>query len=85
VATNGVYVLVVDAANLANGETLTLRIKRKARSGDTERLAYEIVVSNVLASPVIVSVPVPAPHGATFTLRQDNGTGRSFPWEVEAL
>ena len=79
----GTYTLNVDAENLADGERLTLRIYGKARSSDTERLLYvadftgETLETKLLASPASVS-----PHHNKFTLEQNNGTGRAFPWAV---
>jgi len=82
---SGVYVMVVDAANLANGETLILTIQRKARSGDTIRTAYTAVFQHALGSPLLLSPPVPCPVGADFILRQEGGTGRAYPWSIEQL
>lgn len=83
----GTYLLVIDAANLANGETLTLRAYRKARAADTQRIVFEAVFQHAVAAPILVSVPIPLPaNGALkFTLRQDGGTGRAFPWSIETL
>lgn len=85
VTTAGVYQLQVDAANLANGETLTLKAKVKVTSTGTTRLCYEAVYKHAQGEPVKVSVPVPSLHEVVFTLQQDGGTGRAYPWEVVSL
>lgn len=82
----GTYQLVVDVANLAAGETLWLRIYGKARSSDTERLLYSHrVKGETLVELLIASLAVVSPHHSKFTLRQDGGTGRAFPWAIYAL
>lgn len=81
----GVYVLSVDTANLVNGETLTLKVKKKVRTGDTVRDCHVAVYKHIQAAPIKISPPIPGPFGATFTLRQDGGTGRAFPWSIEQL
>lgn len=79
------YVLVVDCNAMAAGDTVKLRAKVKTLSGSTERLAYEETLSDVQASPVFLSVPIPTVHSVKFTLEQTAGTGRSFDWSVVAL
>lgn len=78
----GTYVLNVDAAALANGETLTLRLRTRTLAAGTSRIAYEAVFRHVLGEPALFSVPVPALIEVVATLRQDGGTGRSYPWNL---
>jgi hypothetical protein len=85
VTTAGTYVLRVDANALVAGETLTLRINTEALSGGTRRIEHEAVFAGPLAEPMIVSIPVAIAHGVAFTLRQDGGTGRAYPWSVLRL
>jgi hypothetical protein len=81
----GIYVLNVDVAALVNGETLQLRIKVKTRSGDSSRLAYHAVYKHVVGEPSVFSVPVPVIAEGVFTLEQNGGTGRAFPWNILQL
>lgn len=81
----GTYVLSVDAGALANGETLTLRIKTKIRTGDTSRVVYEAAFSHAQGSPNKYSPAVPVIVEGVFTLTQTGGTGRAFPWNVLQL
>lgn len=83
----GVYVLTVDLNALADGEIVELRINRKVLTGGTVRTAYPASYTGVAPDDekVAVSVPIASAFGAVFTLRQLNGTGRAFPWEVLAL
>ena len=81
----GVYVLVVDMGNLANGDIVTLRIKTKAITGGTSRLAYSATYANAQAEPNKYSVPVPVSDEIVCTLEQTDGTGRDFPWNLLKL
>lgn len=77
--------LVVDLSNLANGDTVELRIKRKALSTGAIRTWQLASFAHAQAAPVVLSVPIPSPHGAEFTLKQTTGTARNFDWSVETL
>ena len=81
----GVYVLVVDMANLANGDIVILRLKTKAKSGGTSRLAYQATDANVQGEPNKYSIPVPVDTEIIATLEQTDGTGRDFPWNLLKL
>lgn len=85
ITTEGVYQLEVDAANLVNGENLTLKIYGKVRSTDTEALIYEAHFENAQVKQFLQSLAVPTPHHAKFTLEQNGGIGRAFPWGVYRL
>lgn len=82
---NDTYVLVVDANAMANGDVVELRLKTKARSGGTSRLAYLATYSNVQSDPIKYSVPVPANIECQATLKQTAGTGRTFSWALLGL
>lgn len=79
-----VYVLHVDAANLANGETLTLVLRTRARPSGTTRDAYTGTYQHTQSDPVKPSPAVFVPPGSQLvaTLRQDGGTARAFDWAV---
>ncbi len=82
----GTFVLCLDAANLAAGDVVVLRVYGKARTGDTERLLYRGTYGPVPpAAPLLQSLPIVTPHHARFTLTQTAGTGRAFPWAVYSL
>lgn len=83
--TNQTYVLVVDTANLVNGDTLELRIYTIALTAGTERLAYTATYSHAQGDPMKYSVPVPADISLKATLKQVAGTARSFPWKLLSL
>lgn len=79
----GVYVLVVDLGNLVVGDELELRLKTKALSGGTSRLAYMASFGpQVPACLVTYSIPVPIDTEIVATLKQTAGTSRDFPWNL---
>lgn len=69
----------IDAKNLANGDTLLLKIYIKVDSGETEQLAWSGTFSHALAEPLIFT-PMLSAVGASvrFTVTQTAGTGRAF-------
>lgn len=79
------YVLVVDTTNMANGDTLELRCKVKAKAGGTAGQYLLGTFVNVQADVIKMSIPVPAVDGGTFTLKQVAGTGRSYDWNLYSL
>lgn len=80
--TAGVYQLVVDASNLANGDVVTLRLKLKTLSGSTSALAFDQTLAHAQGSPIFISPPVAVAHEIVATLEQTAGTGRSFDWSL---
>ncbi len=83
--TAGVYVLVVNMYNLANGDVVILRIKTKAVSAGTSRLAYSATYANIQSELIKYSVPVPIDTEIICTLEQTDGTGRDFEWNLLKL
>jgi hypothetical protein len=80
--TAGVYVLVVDMNNLADGDVVILRIKTKAKTGSTSRLAYQSTFSNAQTEVNKYSPAIPVDTEIICTLEQTDGTGRSFDWNL---
>lgn len=83
--TAGVYVLVVDASNMVNGDVVTFRLKTKYATGGTSRLAFEATYAHAQAMPNIYSPPVPVDTEIVATLEQTDGTGRDFYWNLLKL
>lgn len=79
---DGVYSLMVDTNNLALGDVLELSIDVAYSSGGSRRQTYAVTYAHVQSDPGKISVPVIAPYGAEFFLKQTAGTGRSFNWCV---
>ena len=81
----GTYQLAVDVANLAGGDSVTLKIYGKARSSDTEREVYSATFAQPQTNNLKISIPVVSPHHLKATLKQTTGTGRAFPWAIYEL
>ena len=81
----GAYVLVVDTVNMVNGDVLELRLKTKAITGGTSRLAYLATYANVQGEPNKYSIPIPVSDELVATLKQTAGTSRDFPWNLLKL
>lgn len=72
----GVYVLVIDTANLADGDVVMFKIKTKYASGGTSRLAFSVRYANSQPEPIKYSPPVPVDTEIICTLEQtDGGSG----------
>lgn len=85
ITTAGVYQLAVDLNAMTDGSTedrVTIRAYGKARSSDTERLMEQWEFTGSQAKPLFRTNPEISPHSLRYTLRQDQGTGRAFPWAV---
>lgn len=80
----GVYCLHLDAVNLANGETLTLTLRTRARPSGATRTLYQTAVTHVQSDPIKQSPVIAVPAGSELVavLRQDGGTARAFPWAL---
>lgn len=79
------YVLTVDLSNLANGDTVELRVKKKVLTGGTEKQIYLGTYSHAQLHAVVDSIPVRSEYSVSFTLKQTAGTGRNFDWAVLSL
>ena len=74
--TAGVYVLWVDLSNLADGDSVILRLKSKVRSSSTSRQVYSAAYANATADGNIQA------HEAVATLEQDGGVNRTYDWSL---
>lgn len=80
-----VYQLAVSLANMANGDVVELRFKRKVLSSGSAEVVFTATYKDAqgVDGAVALSPPVPCPHGCTVTLKQTAGTGRNFDWSLE--
>ncbi len=81
----GTYMLFVDVNELADGETLELKLKRKVLVAGTIREVFHSVFVNGQAEDVIQSLALPTPHGCEATLEQNGGSVRNFDWSLETV
>jgi hypothetical protein len=80
----GIYVLTIDVTPMQLGDILQIFIKTKATMASSYVTAYKISYSDVQVEANKYSVPVPvsAGTGITCTLKQTNGTARTFVWNL---
>ena len=79
------FMFLVSAVNMANGDTLELRIsERMLVIGDPFEVAYfaQFTDAQLVTDILKVSVPTPSDVEIQFTLKQTAGTFRSFKWKV---
>jgi len=82
VTTAGAYALAVDCNALTGTDTLRLRIYGKARTGDTERVIWDVTFQgNMLGEALKMSPAFMSPHHAKFTL-ECSASSLAFPWAV---
>lgn len=84
----GTYTLHVDTDAMAAGDVIELRIYQMVLTGGTPRVAYREVYHDVQADDDLIKISVPISNELTdatalrFSLKQTEGTSRSFPWKV---
>jgi hypothetical protein len=80
--TNSTFVYYVDTTNLANGDTVELRVYTIVLSGGASDLVWKGTYSNVQLIPVAQSPFVASDQSIKVTLKQTAGTARAFPWKL---
>jgi len=80
----GVYQGLIDLTNLADGDTLEIRVYIKANASATLSVAYIITLKDAQSSDGLVLITPPAMSAVEWkmTLKQTAGTGRSYQWGV---
>lgn len=87
VTSAGTYMLYVDLGNMVAGDRVELRAKVKILSGGSEiELIEDVVwgddVTNGAQTPLYYTMPLPVTNSISFTLKQTDGTGRNYDWQV---
>jgi hypothetical protein len=84
---DGIYQVFIDIDAMAAGDQTEIRVKEKARTGDTQRTIFTAVLSqdpstdgNLWVSPALVLM-----NGWDVTLKQTAGTGRAYPWSIRKI
>lgn len=85
IATAGMYQLVLDVNAMANGDVLLVRVKERARSGDTTRLEEIYTLANLQTKKLWRSDWFAFDHDGAFSIEQTDGTGRTYPWSIRAV
>jgi len=91
----GVYQLVVNLSNMANGDVLELRAYLAVRSTNSRLLAKIATYANKQGDGtadsggdgevIAFSIPFSSPFDIRFTLKQTAGTGKDYIWSVYQL
>ena len=81
----GVYQVFLDLNNLVAGDQFEIRIKEKATSGGTQRLAFLSVVEYIQSSPIWVSPSLILMNGWDVTITKTAGTDRSISWSIRKV
>jgi len=88
VAVAGTFTLHVDANAMVAGDVLELRVYQIVLTGGTRRVAYFGQYPDAQSPDDQIKISVPISNELTdtgslrFTLKQVQGTSRSFPWKV---
>ena len=84
----GTFVLSVDLVNMAAGDFVTLRVYQMVLTGGTQRVLYTGTFQGVQPTDDKIAKSLPVDNELTdtnslrFSLTQDLGTSRDFPWKV---
>jgi len=72
--TDGVFQVWLDLSDMVAADQLQIRIYEKVRSGDTQRIVYEAILSDVQQQPIWVSPSLVMMHGWDVTCDALAGT-----------
>lgn len=71
---DGVYQIFLDVSDMIAGDQLQIRVYEKVRSGDTQRIIYQSVLTGAQSEPIWVSPSLVLLHGWDATLDALAGT-----------
>ena len=71
---DGIYQVFLDLSDMIAGDILQIRIYETCRAGDTQRIAYESILSGVQSTPIWVSPSLILIHGWDVTCDAIAGT-----------
>lgn len=72
--TDGVFQVFLDVSDMVAGDQLQIRIYEKVRSGDTQRIVYQAILTGAQSEPIWVSPSLILMHGWDVTLDALAGT-----------
>jgi hypothetical protein len=83
--TDGIYQLFIDTSAMVAADVTEIRIKEKARTGDTQRQIMVATLAGAQSDPLWVSPTFVLMNGWDMTLKQTAGTGRAYPWSIRKV
>lgn len=84
----GVFVLSIDCAANAGGDTISVAALAKVRSaGSALNVFAPVSITGVQVEPNITqrTMVVVAPYGCSFTIQKTAGTNRAYPYRVDRI
>ena len=84
ITADGVYQVFLDVSDMVAGDQLQIRVYEKVRSGDTQRVVYESVLSGAQAD-IWVSPSLILLHGWDVTLDTLAGTSITVNWSIRKV
>lgn len=72
--TDGVFQVFLDVSDMIAGDQLQIRVYEKVRSGDTQRIVYQAILTGAQSEPIWVSPSLILMHGWDVTLDALAGT-----------
>lgn len=72
--TDGVFQVFLDISDMIAGDQLQIRVYEKVRSGDTQRIVYQAILTGAQSEPTWVSPTLILMHGWDVTLDALSGT-----------
>lgn len=81
----GVYQLLLNAANMVDGDIIELRAYGKANGSDAESQMYMATFAHTQTDKLKASLAIVAPSDVKFTIKRVAGTDRSYQWGVVNL
>lgn len=83
---SGVFVLYVDLNNMVDGDAITLKAYKMVLTGGTARVLYSRRYKDAQEDKIIGSLSVSndlaESNAVRFSLTQQEGSSRNFPWKV---
>jgi len=83
--TDGIYQLMLELNNLANGDEYRLRLYERISSGGTARVCDSWVIADAQTDPNYFTPSVILLHGWEFSLTKLAGTDRSIAWSIRKV
>ena len=84
--TAGIHVCQADVSDMADGDTIILRVKKKVLTGGTEYVSQYVSVSNDRGNNAVVSFPADYyPFGLIFTAERTRGASCNVQWSVDQM
>lgn len=72
--TDGVFQFFLDVSDMIAGDQLQIRVYEKVRSGDTQRIVYQAILTGAQSEPIWVSPSLILMHGWDVTCDALAGT-----------